>query len=205
MRTFVNIVNAVGGIELSIPDKQTARNTDLTVGNTHSAETQTLKVVRNRSGGGFERADNQNLVMCALRKKLTSPKVVTQIPELIESFEDNIRTDLSPANSSVNLPALAQIAAAEHRLCQLPQELFKQTRVFDPVFEQTHFHHGCRFQHPARIRHAIPGWHMARANWSSTPPPPPKKKVPRSHANEQTRHPTVQCRRRSETSRSARR
>jgi LCP family protein required for cell wall assembly len=60
MRTFVNIVNAVGGIEVSIPDKQTARNTGLTVGEHLLSGDETLKVVRNRSGGGFERADNQN-------------------------------------------------------------------------------------------------------------------------------------------------
>jgi LCP family protein required for cell wall assembly len=136
MRTFVNIVNAVGGIELSIPDKQTARNTGLTVGEHTLNGDETLKVVRNRSGGGFERADNQNMVMCALRKKLTSPNVVTQIPELIQSFEDNIQTDLSPAQLSQLACLGTKLPPQNIAFASFPQELFKQTRVFDPVFNK---------------------------------------------------------------------
>lgn len=136
MRTFVNIVNAVGGIELSIPDKQTARNTGLTVGEHTLNGDETLKVVRNRSGGGFERADNQNMVMCALRKKLTSPNVVTQIPELIQSFKDNIQTDLSPAQLSQLACLGTKLPPQNIAFASFPQELFKQTRVFDPVFNK---------------------------------------------------------------------
>jgi LCP family protein required for cell wall assembly len=136
MRTFVNIVNAVGGIELSIPDKQTALNTGLTVGEHTLSGDETLKVVRNRSGGGFERADNQNMVMCALRKKLTSPNVVTQIPELIQSFEDNIQTDLSPAQLSQLACLGTKLPPQNIAFASFPQELFKQTRVFDPVFNK---------------------------------------------------------------------
>lgn len=136
MRTFVNIVNAVDGIDLSIPDKQTAQNTGLPVGNHHLNGDQTLKVVRNRSGGAFERADNQNMVVCALRKKLTSPKVVTQIPQLIESFKDNIRTDFTPEQLSQLACLGTQMPPQNIAFVSFPQELFKQTRVYDPVFDK---------------------------------------------------------------------
>ena len=136
MRTFVNIVNAVGGIDVTIPDKETARTADLPVGKNHLDGGEALKLVRNREGGSFERADNQNLALCALRKKLTSPKVVTQIPELIEAFQDNIRTDLTPEQLGQLACLGTQMPPQNIVLASFPGELFKQTRVYDPVFEK---------------------------------------------------------------------
>lgn len=139
MRTFVNIVNAVDGVDVNIEDKEAAKELDLLVGDNHINGDQALRVARNRSEGTFGRADNQNMVLCALRKKLTQPKVVTQIPDLISSFRDNILTDLSPAQ-------LAQLACLGTRLppqniqfASFPQDLFTQTRVLDPVFEKKVF------------------------------------------------------------------
>lgn len=136
MRTFVNIVNAVDGIELNIPDKQTAQNTGLPVGIHNLDGDQTLKVVRNRSGGVFERTNNQNMVLCALRTKLTNPKVVTQIPQLIESFKDNVRTDFTPQQLSQLACLGAQMPPQNIVFASFPQELFRATRVFDPVFDK---------------------------------------------------------------------
>lgn len=136
MRTFVNIVNAVDGIDITIPDKRTADSTGLPIGDHHLNGDQTLKVVRSRRSGDFERTDNQNLVMCALRKKLTSPAVVTQIPKLIESFKDNIRTDLSPAQLSQMACVGTQLEPQNIVFASFPMELFKQGRVYDPVFDK---------------------------------------------------------------------
>jgi len=136
MRTFVNIVNAVGGIDVYIQNKATAQYTGLQVGDHHLNGDQALKVARNRSGGSFERTDNQNIIMCALRKKLTSPTVVAQIPGLIDSFKDNVITDFTPAQ-------LGQLACLGKKLppqniilASFPEGMFTQTRVYDPVFEK---------------------------------------------------------------------
>jgi len=139
MRTFVNVVNAVDGIDLKISDETAAINTGLKIGNHHLNGDQALKVARNREEGVFERANNQNRVLCALRKKLTSPKTVTKIPELIESFQDNILTDFTPEQ-------LGQLACIGTRMppqnitfASFPQELFKNARIFDPVFNKNVF------------------------------------------------------------------
>ncbi|MDP1716241.1 MAG: LCP family protein [Anaerolineales bacterium] len=136
MRTFVNIVNAVGGIDVHIPDKETARASNLSIGDHYLDGSEALKVVRNREGGTFERANNQNIVLCGLRKRLTSPAIVTQIPALIESFKDNVITDFTPEQ-------LAQLACLGTKLppqnivfASFPIELFNQTREYDPVFEK---------------------------------------------------------------------
>jgi len=136
MRTFEHIIDAMGGIEVEIPNENVAETANLSVG-THTLNgAQALKLARNRSGGIFERADNQNLVVCAVRKKLTSPQIVAQIPALIETFQDNIRTDFTPEELG-QLACLATRMPPENiLLASFPGDLFKQTRVFDPVFDK---------------------------------------------------------------------
>ena len=136
MRTFEHIIDAMGGIEVEIPNENVAETANLSVG-THTLNgAQALKLARNRSGGIFERADNQNLVVCAVRKKLTSPQIVAQIPALIETFQDNIRTNFTPEQLG-QLACLATRMPPENiLLASFPGDLFKQTRVFDPVFDK---------------------------------------------------------------------
>ncbi|MBC7878822.1 MAG: LCP family protein [Anaerolineales bacterium] len=136
MRTFEKVVNAVGGIDIHVPNKDIADSTDLPIGNNHLNGAEALKVARNRQEGTFGRADNQNIVFCALRKKLTNPKVVTEIPELIESFRDNILTDFTPAQIG-QLACLGTKLPPENIVfASFPHELFTQTRIYDPVFEK---------------------------------------------------------------------
>ncbi len=136
MRTFENIINALGGIDVNIKDEQAAKSTNLSIGIHHLDGANALKVARNRGGGSFERADNQNIVLCALRKKLTDPNIVTQIPELIEAFKDNIRTDFTPEQISQLACLGTRLLPQNIVLTSFPQELFTQTREFDPVFDK---------------------------------------------------------------------
>ncbi|MBI5823227.1 MAG: LCP family protein [Chloroflexi bacterium] len=136
MRTFENIINALGGIDVNITSEEASRSTDLSIGAHHLGGAEALKVARNRKGGSFERADNQNIILCGLRKKLTSPGVVTQIPELIESFKDNIRTDFTPEQISQLACLGTRLPPQNIAFTSFPQELFTQTREFDPVFNK---------------------------------------------------------------------
>lgn len=136
MRTFVNIVNALGGIDVNIANKDVARTANLPIGQHHLNGDEALKLVRNRQGGSFERADNQNIVLCALRKKITSPSIVTKIPELIEAFKDNIRTDFTPEQLAQLACLGTQMPPENISLISFPSELFTQTREYDPVFDK---------------------------------------------------------------------
>ena len=136
MRTFEHVIDAMGGIEVELPNEDVAKTSGLSVG-THTLNgPQALKLARNRSGGIFERADNQNLVLCAVRKKLTSPQIVAQIPALIETFQDNIRTDFTPEQLGQFACLATKLPGENILLASFPGELFKTTRVFDPVFDK---------------------------------------------------------------------
>ncbi|MBI2331086.1 MAG: LCP family protein [Chloroflexi bacterium] len=136
MRTFEHIIDAIGGIEVEILNEEVAKTANLSIGTHLLNGAQALKLARNRTGGIFERADNQNLVLCAVRKKLTSPQIVTQIPALIETFQDNIRTDFTPEQLGQLACLGTQMPPENILLASFPSDLFKTTRVFDPVFDK---------------------------------------------------------------------
>ena len=144
MRTFEKIVNAVGGIEVTLPETVDGRTpTDMskrllfTAGTHQLNGTQALTLARIRIEGGFSRADNQNRVLCALRDKLTSPAVLKQIPGLIKSFQGAIQTDLSPEQLSQLACIGTKIPSDNILFASFPTEHFKLTRQFDPVFGKT--------------------------------------------------------------------
>jgi LCP family protein required for cell wall assembly len=141
MRTFEKVVNAVGGIDVTLPetvDGRTATDTNkrlLFLAGTHHLDgTQALTLARIRIEGVFARAENQNRVLCALRDKLTSPTVITKIPDLIRSFQGAIQTDLSPEQLGQLACIGTKIPSGNIILTSFPKEYFKQARQFDPVF-----------------------------------------------------------------------
>lgn len=141
MRTFEKIVNAVGGIDVTLPetvDGRTATDTDkrlLFLAGTHHLDgTRALTLARTRIEGTFARADNQNRVLCALRNKLTSAGVIPKIPELIRAFQNAILTDLSPEQLGQLACLGPQIPSGNIVFAGFPSEYFKLRRQYDPVF-----------------------------------------------------------------------
>lgn len=142
MKTFVKIVNAVGGIDVYLPkavDGRTAEDRSQRLvfpeGEHHLDGDRALTLARIRISGVFNREENQDRVICALRDKLASPSVVTKIPDLIKSFRDSVQTDLSPAQLGQLACISTQIEPENIRFATFPQELFAQTRIYDPVFK----------------------------------------------------------------------
>jgi len=146
MRTFEKIVNAVDGIDVTLPetvDGRTATDTNkrlLFLSGTHHLDgTQALTLARIRIEGVFARAENQHRVPCALRDQHTSPPVVPKIPDLIRSSQGAIQTDLSPEQLGQLACIGTQIQSGNIVFATFPSEYFKQTRQYDPVFKKNVF------------------------------------------------------------------
>jgi anionic cell wall polymer biosynthesis LytR-Cps2A-Psr (LCP) family protein len=105
----------------------------------HLNGTQALTLARIRIKGTFARADNQDLVLCALRDKLVNPGVIPNIPGLVESFKGAVQTSLSPENLSQLACLGAQIEPQNIVFSSFPQDLFEQGRTYDPVFKKSVF------------------------------------------------------------------
>lgn len=146
MYTFTKIVDAVGGINVTLPKAVDGRKPDdmsdrlLFPAGTHLLNgTKALTLARIRIEGTFARADNQDRVLCALRNKLTSPDVVTKLPQLIQSFQGAVQTDLSPEQLGQLACISTEIEPQKIIFASFPQEHFEQDRTYDPVFKKRVF------------------------------------------------------------------
>jgi LCP family protein required for cell wall assembly len=137
MKTFVKMVDAVGGIDVTFKEPVAlSHNPNLQAGLHHLNGTEALEVARDRADGVFSRGDYQNIVLCALQKKLTSPGGVTEIPELINAFQDSVQTDLSPQDMAQLACLGTQLPRENIVLYNFPESLFTGSRIYDPVFPE---------------------------------------------------------------------
>ena len=147
MNVFAEVVDALGGLDVTIPPggidgrTRTDRSERLVFleGPQHLTGEQALTLARLRNVSVFERANNQNLVMCALRKKVESPEVVLKLPAIINSFISNIQTDLTPEQISQMACLGTQMPRSNILFASFPRELFHSDEVFDPVLDQNVF------------------------------------------------------------------
>jgi LCP family protein required for cell wall assembly len=146
MRTFTKIVDAVDGIDVTLPKTVDGRTPDdmnkrllFLQGSHHLNGTQALTLARIRINGTFSRADNQDRVLCALREKLTRPDVVANIPSLIQSFQGAVQTSLSPEELGQIACLSTQVEPQDAVFTGFPQQLFEQDRTYDPVFKKSVF------------------------------------------------------------------
>jgi LCP family protein required for cell wall assembly len=144
MNVFAEVVDALGGLDVTIPDggidgrTSTDRSERLVFpeGPQHLNGAQALTLARMRKGSIFARADHQNMVMCALRKEIESPETIFRLPAIINSFMDNIQTDLSPQQISQLACLGTQMPRSNITFTSFPLELFMPDEVYDPVLEQ---------------------------------------------------------------------
>ena len=100
---------------------------------------QALTLARMRSRSVFERARHQNMVMCALRRKIERPETILRLPAIISSFMDNIQTDLTPEQISQLACLGTQMPRSNISFVSFPLGLFESDETYDPVLEQDVF------------------------------------------------------------------
>ena len=143
MRTFEAVVDAVGGIDVNLPEEISVRSKDnpkgfaIPEGKHHIDGETALWIARIREFGTFSRAENQNIVMCALRKKLLSPEVIPAIPELVQTFRSYVQTDFSPEQINQLACLATQMKGTDVIFADIPMENFSVGRQFDPQLGAT--------------------------------------------------------------------
>jgi LCP family protein required for cell wall assembly len=173
MNVFAEVVDALGGLDVTIPDggidgrTSTDRSERLVFpeGSQHLGGEQALTLARLRNVSVFERAKNQNLVMCALRKKVESPEVILRLPTIINSFMNNIQTDLTPEQISQLACLGTQMPRSNITFASFPLHLFKSSEVYDPVLKLNVFIWETEFD---RLRGYVSDFQAG--TWPSTSP-----------------------------------
>ncbi|HSO11760.1 MAG TPA: LCP family protein [Anaerolineales bacterium] len=143
MKTFENIVDAVGGIDVYLPYDVSVRSPKnpegfhVEEGQHHFDGETALWVARIREYHTFGRAENQNIVMCALRKKILSPAIVPAVPELIATFQRYVQTDLSPEQINQLACLATQMSGQDVVFAGFPIRLFTNAKQYDPQLGAT--------------------------------------------------------------------
>ncbi len=147
MDVFVQVVDALGGLDVTIPaggidGRTTTDRSERLVfpeGPQHLNGEQALTLARMRKTSVFERAGHQNMVMCALRKKLENPEVVLRLPAIINSVMRNLQTDLTPEQIGQLACLGTQMPRSNILFASFPRELFEPAKTHDPVLKQNVF------------------------------------------------------------------
>jgi LCP family protein required for cell wall assembly len=148
MDTFVKIVDAVGGIDIYLPTDVDGRPIDdrtedmgyFTAGQHHFTGDEALRFSRIRKKyNDFTRMDHQNMVICALKSKLTSPSVLPKIPKIIAAFQGSVLTDLSLEQISQMACLLPYLKRENLLFTSLPAEILSPSRVYSPQQKKTTF------------------------------------------------------------------
>lgn len=141
MYVFEEIIDAVGGIDLYLPqdvdgtpvDKFTRDMGYFYAGNNHFNGEQAVKFSRIRKRySDYKRVDNQNLVICALREKLLSPSVLPRVPKIISSFHGSVLTDLSLEQLGQLACLLPKIESENLIFSSLPREILEHGYTYSP-------------------------------------------------------------------------
>jgi LCP family protein required for cell wall assembly len=141
MVTFKKIVDAVGGIDIFLPtdvdgtpiDDKTEDMGYFYAGQQHMNGDQALRFSRIRKRyNDFTRGDFQNMVICSLKEKLTSPAVLPKIPNIISAFQGQVLTDLSLEQFGQMACLLPKLERENIIFASLPQDIFTPGQRYSP-------------------------------------------------------------------------
>jgi len=140
MVAFEKIVNAVGGVEITLGEPVDCRpegaeaidpNNQLPdyfgVGVNHMDGEKALTFVRCRARyGDIVRSEHQSMVLMAIKDKLTSPSLITSLPKLVSTMLDDVQTDLSMAQIQQLTCLLPQLEDDQIQFVRFPDEWLVQ-------------------------------------------------------------------------------
>lgn len=141
MQVLIDMINAIGGVDIYLWEELDARDTPQTVdqwklyeeGWNHLDGREAVYYARIRKiETPTDRIDRQTEILCAVKSKMLNPRVLTSIPDLISAFYDNVLTDLSPEQIS-QLACLAPYLSPENIVfARIPSEEFISKSITNP-------------------------------------------------------------------------
>ena len=144
LQTFVKAIDAIGGIDVSLPYVVDGRvqgskdnNRYFPAGKQHLNGYRTMLLARMRPNGDLQRSEVQNLILKALVAKIVDEPIIPKIPELIRTFMGSVQTNITPAEIG-KLACLATIIDVQNlEFMSFPDDLFESGRVQDPILGRT--------------------------------------------------------------------
>ncbi len=137
MRTFVDVVDALGGVDVYLETAVDGRDEELgdygfyPAGWNHLDGQQALNFSRVRNVGGTTGRNNrQTQVLLALREKALQPQVVAQIPDFIQAFIGRVQTDLTPQQVQQLACLFTRLDGEKIEFDTIPGSLLTEGRIY---------------------------------------------------------------------------
>lgn len=140
MKTFLGIVDTIGGIDIQVTSKidlnenRDGENPDLVYepGYYHLDSAQALQLARSRVPTILQRARFQSMVLRSMQTKLLTPAMIPLWPKIISQFSQSVQTDLSP-NDISKLSCIAKMSNKDNtNFVAFPDNMFSNGHIYDP-------------------------------------------------------------------------
>jgi polyisoprenyl-teichoic acid--peptidoglycan teichoic acid transferase len=123
--TFAQILDSLGGIDITLPQSYTLNGQTYPAGPQHWGGSTTLQFVRAlpQDQNDWDRFSRQDLVLQAIRSSSLASSAATHLPELMVQFKTGITTDLDAASIASLSCLLAQTGAGQVTVQSLPPDM----------------------------------------------------------------------------------
>lgn len=141
MKVLIDIIDAIGGVDIYLWEELDARDTPETLdqwklyeqGWNHLDGQEAVYYARIRKiQTPTDRIDRQTEVLCAVKTKLLNPRVIASIPELISAFYENVLTDLSPEQISQLACLIPYLSSENIVFARIPSEEYVSKTIISP-------------------------------------------------------------------------
>ena len=144
LQSFARIVDELDGIDIDLPfvvdgRVKGSRNRDVYFesGELHLNGYRTMLLARMRPLGDFQRSAVQNLILQALAEKMLKRSTIRKLPELIETFNEAVQTDIGVVEAGQLLCLASKLDRENIEFVSFPEARFKTGRILDPVLVST--------------------------------------------------------------------
>ena len=122
---FDEIVNAIGGVDVNVPQAYQSVNYAFSPGSQTMTGDQALEYTSNLLGDDTEwdRFNRQDIILQAIYDEVTSPQIITNIPILISEFGDTVTTDFSIAQLTDLSCLLREVSMDEVQYVEVDQSM----------------------------------------------------------------------------------
>jgi len=144
LQVFAQFIDEIGGLDIRLPYTidgrvQGSKDPDryFLAGKQHLDGYRTMLLARLRPNGDFQRSEIQNLILKAIAEQLLDPAVTLKLFKLAASFNDAVQTDMGPVEMGRLACLATQLKPDQVEYFSFPDDLFKSTRMHDPVLGNT--------------------------------------------------------------------
>jgi LCP family protein required for cell wall assembly len=140
--TFVEIIDAVGGVEVDLPGPVSDKILgDFPAGVQTLDGERALALARIRTGYGDSfRISNQTLILRGLLKKMANPGMILKVPDLLDQFSDAFLTDLSIEQiTGLGICTLRRFDTRNLQAYDVPQDLLTSGSAYIPTLNGNAF------------------------------------------------------------------